>query len=202
MSRVEVGVAARVLLGQSETGDQHVVKEFPNGVLLSVVDGLGHGAAAAAAARLACSVMDAHSEEPVVSLVRRCHRALRGTRGAVMSLASIDAGESTMTWIGVGDVQGILLRADPDRVPGYEGLLLRRGVVGAQLSELAAANLAVDAGDMLIFLTDGIAPGGDWREVLKSGTAPQAAAERILARHARGSDDALVLVARYQGRGP
>ncbi|MGH2628000.1 MAG: SpoIIE family protein phosphatase [Anaerolineales bacterium] len=202
MGRIEVGVAATMLSGQSETGDQYVVKEFPRGVLISVVDGLGHGSAAAAAARLACSVMDAHSEEPVVSLVRRCHRALHGTRGAVMSLASFDAAESTLTWIGVGDVQGILLRSDPDRAPAYESLLLRRGVVGAQLSELAAAKLAVDAGDMLLFLTDGIEPGADWRAELRSGTAPQAAAERILGRHARGSDDGLVLVARYKGGGP
>ena len=202
MSRVEVGVAAKMLAGQSETGDQFLVKDFPTGVLLSVVDGLGHGRAAAAAARLACSVIDAHSDEPVVSMVRRCHRALRGTRGAVMTLASIDTGESKMTWLGVGDVQGFLLRADSDRAPAYEALLLRRGVVGAQLSALTAANLAVDAGDTLIFLTDGIEPGGDWREDLRSGAAPQAAAERILARHARASDDALVLVARYKGRGP
>lgn len=119
-----------------------------------------------------------------------------------MSLASIDFGESTLTWVGVGDVQGMLLRAGPDGRGPDEGLLLRRGVVGVQLPELAAAKLALEAGDILVFLTDGIDPGEDWRGELGRGIRPQTAAERMVARHARSHDDALVLVARYQGAGP
>lgn len=199
VSRLEYGVAARALPGQSEAGDGYVVEDFPGGALLAVVDGLGHGAEAAAAARLACSVLGAHPKESVVSLVRRCHWILRGTRGAVMSLASIDSGQARLKWVGVGDVRGFLVRADPQAAPAYEALLARRGLVGAQLPALSAADLPLDPGDTLIFLTDGIEPGEDWGRELTSNPTPQSAAERLLARYARSTDDALVLVARYSG---
>ena len=50
MALIETGVAAEVLEGQAESGDRHLVKSFIDGVLVAVVDGLGHGAGAASAA--------------------------------------------------------------------------------------------------------------------------------------------------------
>src|SRR6266542_1380546 len=90
-SRIEWGVAARALAGQSESGDLHLVQPFPYGVLIAVVDGLGHGEEAAAAARAAAAVLKVHPEEAPVALVERCHQELLSTRGVVMSLASLSA---------------------------------------------------------------------------------------------------------------
>src|SRR5437764_14087643 len=53
-----------------------------------------------------------HAEDSVILLVGRCHKRLRSTRGVVMSLASFDARESIMTWIGIGNVAGLLLRRE------------------------------------------------------------------------------------------
>src|SRR5205085_193860 len=73
-------------------------------------DGPGHGADAAHGARMAAAILEAHSEEPPLALILRCHEALRSTRGVVMSLAALDAARRSMTWLGIGNVQGILLR--------------------------------------------------------------------------------------------
>ena len=78
-----------------------------------------------------------------------------------------------------------------------ETLLLRSGVVGSHLPPLSASVHAVNPGDMLILATDGIRPG--FAEELLPLVPPQPAADRILSRYARGTDDALVLVARYRG---
>src|SRR5207245_2030712 len=86
-SLLEWGVATLTLAGQLESGDLHLVREVGGGVLVAVVDGLGHGEEAAAAARLAVTTLDQFAPEPIASLVQRCHEALRGTRGAVMSVA-------------------------------------------------------------------------------------------------------------------
>ena len=59
---------------------------------------------------LAIATLAAYAHEPIISLIRRCHEALRGTRGVVMSIASLNTHDRTMVWLGVGNVEGVLLR--------------------------------------------------------------------------------------------
>lgn len=199
---IEQGVAARAFPGENLSGDRHLVQPFPNGVLIAAVDGLGHGAAAAAAAKIAVATLESHAEEEPEALVHRCHQALRGTRGVVMSLASINAPEGRMAWLGVGNVDGLLLRLSGSP-PTREALLMRGGVVGYQLPPLRTSQLPVTAGDLLIFTTDGIrsdfAAGLPIDDPLLRHQEIQEIADRILARFGKTTDDALVLVARYLG---
>ncbi|TMB43940.1 MAG: stage II sporulation protein E (SpoIIE) [Deltaproteobacteria bacterium] len=194
---IEWGVAELALGGQVENGDCCVVQPFAGGVLLAAVDGLGHGHEAAAAARIAAATLGQFASEPLAALFYRCHEGLRHTRGVVMSLASFHAGEPTMAWCGVGSVAGVLQRVGPFGSPASDTLLLRSGVVGSHLPPLRASTYAVNPGDTLILATDGIRPG--FAEELLPLVPPQPAADRILSRYARGTDDALVLVARYRG---
>src|SRR6266853_2210683 len=75
------GVASRAFPGETSTGDLHLLKLIPDGLLMSVVDGLGHGGEAATAARRAIAILEGHAEEPLGELVRRCHEGLMLTRG-------------------------------------------------------------------------------------------------------------------------
>lgn len=193
---VEWGVASAVLPGETESGDRHLVCATPKGMLIAAVDGLGHGADAAVAAQAAVDTLGQYAHEPFTKLLRRCHESLRLTRGAVMSLASINALESTMSWVGIGNVIGLLLRVDP-RAP-RETLLLRSGVVGAHLPPFQPDTVSLARGDVLVFATDGI--GSDFVNSLNTDGPPQAIAERVLTRHLKGVDDALVLTVRYRGR--
>jgi phosphoserine phosphatase RsbX len=194
-SAIEWGVASRALPGQPISGDLNVVKPFPDGVLVAALDGVGHGEEAATAATIGGKILEEHAAEPVIALVRRCHEALRVTRGVTMSLASFNVSNGLVTWLGVGNVQGVLLRRGFARAKEEESLLLRAGVVGLQLPSLEVEVLPVSAGDTLIFATDGIHSdfsGGSARTY-----PPQKAAEKILARYGKETDDALVMVARY-----
>lgn len=193
---LEWGVAARPLEGEVESGDRHVVQPFPHGVLVGAIDGLGHGTEAATAARLATETLQRQPQGNLIALVTVCHERLRDTRGVVMSLAWFSALEHTLTWLGVGNVEGLLLR-HTERGPETESLLLRGGLVGGQLPPLMAAVLPLRAGDMVVLATDGIA--GDFRSTIVLHDPPQKVADRILARHGKTTDDALVLVARYRG---
>src|SRR2546428_10803143 len=153
---VEWGVASQTLAGEVESGDKHVVRIFPHGALLAAMDGLGHGEEAAAAANMAVKFLQTSENESVISLLKRCHERLRSTRGVVISLAAFNAVDETMTWIGVGNVEGILLQADPAVNPRYESLTLRSGVVGTRLPLLHAAIVPAKRGAPLIFSTDGV----------------------------------------------
>jgi phosphoserine phosphatase RsbX len=195
---IEWGWAGRAL--EEQSGDLHVVVSFDGGALVALLDGLGHGPEAAAAVQAARPPLEAHACEPVVALVQRCHEALRGTRGAVMSVASFHVIDASMTWTGVGNVDCILFRAVGDpRQRGHEAISTRGGVVGYRLPLLREARFALSRGDTLVMATDGI------RSTFAAGVAmeysPQEIAEAILVQYAKGSDDAHVVVARYLGAG-
>jgi phosphoserine phosphatase RsbX len=118
----------------------------------------------------------------------------------VLSMGVFNDADGTLTWLGVGNVEGILIHADADGKTTYESLLLRRGVVGGRLPPLNAFILAVGAGDTLILVSDGIRSGYERAINLKG--SPQQTADLILAQHNMGTDDALVLVVRYLGKTP
>jgi len=194
---IDWGVATLTLPGERESGDLHLVKPVRAGVLVSVVDGLGHGAAAAAAARAAVAALNRHAQESVLPLLQRCHQALAGTRGAVVSVALFDRADGSMTWLGVGNVEGVLLYADAGGRRGRERLVTRGGIVGSELPPLRAEVVAVAPGDTLILATDGIQSG--FADELMVEAPPQQLADQILTRSGKRTDDALVLVARYVG---
>ncbi|MBI3894981.1 MAG: SpoIIE family protein phosphatase [Acidobacteria bacterium] len=196
---VDYAFAALTLPGEPESGDRHIVVPTRTGTLVAVVDGLGHGAEAAEAAKVAVATLERYAGEPIISLMKRCHKEMQGTRGAVMSLAAFYAQDETVTWLTVGNVEGILLRADPQANPQRENILMRSGVVGFRLPALRASVMTVSSGDVLIFATDGIASGFD--NDLTLNAPLQHIADSICTRHSKGTDDALVLVARYLGDG-
>ena len=191
------GVASLPLNGQSESGDRHVVHFFPGGVLLAVIDGLGHGYEAAAAANAAELILQAKPQEPVISLVQHCHESLRSTRGVVMSVASFDISRGLLTWLGVGNVRGVLRRSPSSSNHPPEELLLRAGIIGGQIPPLQVSVVPVAYGDTLFLATDGIR--GEFARDQIFSEVSQHTAEVILSRYAKGNDDALVLVARVVG---
>lgn len=195
MSLIEWSVAEEPLPGQKQSGDRYVVKILPEGALLAVVDGIGHGEDAAHSAELAVSVLKSSDPGSPISLLRRCQQHLRGSRGAVLSIAFFSRADDTMTWLGVGNVAGVLLRREAYGVARQESLLLRAGTVGGQLPYVSASVLPVGYGDTLIFATDGIR--GEFADKLNVNASTQEIAQHIIEHHWRKTDDALVLVGRY-----
>jgi phosphoserine phosphatase RsbX len=194
---IEWGVAARPMPGQSVCGDAHTVVSTAAGATVAVADGLGHGNDAALAAEIAIETIRDIAELPLASIITRCHEALRHTRGVALSMASFDRTEQTMSWVGIGNVDGSLLRASSELRQNHEALLLQGGVVGYSLPRPRVAMLPIAPGDTLVLATDGIRSG--FKRELADGLAPASLAAELLHRHARDTDDALVLVVRYTG---
>ncbi|HEX9823500.1 MAG TPA: SpoIIE family protein phosphatase [Actinomycetota bacterium] len=185
------GVAARGLGGSSISGDRHVVAPFAGGALVAVIDGLGHGPEAAEAAEEAVAVLSAQPQEEPVALIERCHERLRKSRGAVVSVASIEEQSSRLHWLGVGNVEGVLVR--PGEHEERSSLLVRGGVVGYRLPRLLESAHELRAGDTLLMATDGIRPRA-LREVPLEATG-EATAKAVLHAGSSRNDDALVLAA-------
>ena len=194
---IEWAVAELAQQGQSESGDRYLALSTADGGLVAAVDGLGHGAEAASAAKIAVRALERGASRPLVQLLRECHQSLIGTRGAVVSAAAFAWRTETMTWLGVGNVEGVLLRAPASGGARIETLLVRGGVVGVHLPPLAGDVVSIRRGDTLILATDGVRSG------FLDGTLPylppQELADHVLARWGTPTDDALVLVVRYLG---
>jgi phosphoserine phosphatase RsbX len=197
---IEWSVASRPMTGQTVSGDMHVVEPFGGGFLLAVIDGVGHGNEAHAVTEVAAEVLKKNADDSVIALVKRCHAALAATRGAVMTLAAVDVPGGTVTWMGVGNVEARLFRAEAGISHPCEHILLRGGLVGLQLPALQASLMPLAPGDLLLFATDGIQQGFESRINLTESS--RQIADGILNRHFKGTDDALVLAVRYAGSTP
>lgn len=196
---IDWSAAILAVAGETVSGDMYLIRPFPEGVLVGAVDGLGHGPEAAAAARTAIAVLEASPNQSLVRLVQACHEALKNMRGVVMSLASFNQTEHTLTWLGVGNVEGRLLRAHPENNHPYDNLLLRGGIVGHKLPVLIATEVPLNVGDTLIFASDGIS--SEFADNLDVKAPPQQLVNTILTRSAKNTDDSLVVVVRYLGGG-
>jgi phosphoserine phosphatase RsbX len=193
---IEYAVAEAPLPGQTESGDLHLVAPHPGGVLVAAIDGLGHGYEAAQAARTARATLVEDPSADLADLFLRAHGRLARSRGVVMSLASFGR-RGTLAWLGVGNVEGTLVRPEEGWIRRSDSILLLGGVLGYQLPRLRPSSTTVEPGDILILATDGIS--GGYITGLQRVAGAQALADRILTEYGKGADDALVLVARYLG---
>ena len=102
---------------------------------------------------------------------------------------------SALSWTGIGNVEGRLLRADRVRTASAESPTLFGGVLGWSLPVVRIVRTEIAPGDCVVMATDGVA--ADFGTSLFPGLPAPEQAERVLASHARGTDDALVVAVRY-----
>jgi serine phosphatase RsbU (regulator of sigma subunit) len=196
--RFEIGLASRSFPGEPVSGDHFLTKFSLDGALFAVIDGAGHGIEASLAAHAAETVLSNSSERSPAKLLSRCHEAIRSTRGAAISLAVVQLSDCSMSWGGVGNVDGTFLRLDTiDTRWKREALLLRNGVVGYEFSVPRLSTFPIADGDLLIFTTDGIKPF--FLDGIALDGHAQSIADSILQMHGKETDDALVMAVRMRG---
>jgi hypothetical protein len=179
---LDVGAAWRAMPGQGVCGDRVGVWRGRTHTTVAVVDGVGHGPLAAAAAETAMAVVARQLEASPAEILTCCDSALRGSCGVVMSVCRFALGTGVMVHAGIGNI-GLrhlgtgLCAAAP--LPGIVGARMRR--VHEQTSHL-------DRGDLLLLYTDGVSSRFEL-EPLRVDRA-QDMADAIVARYAKPHDDA------------
>lgn len=185
------------LEGESVCGDCYNIVETADGVLVTVIDGIGHGEEASEASHAAADLIAEDPNQSLSALIMRCHQGLKSSRGAVISMAHLDR-HRTMTWAGIGDVEGRLFRKSEAYMGNFESLFLASGIVGGNqtlTSSIFMKSLTITRGDVLVLATDGIRP--DLGDSIDVDQDPKQIARNIVEGHRKGSDDALVFVGKY-----
>lgn len=193
MNQMKFGIAHRPKSGHNISGDAYLIKERKEAILVCLVDGLGSGEAAAEAAQVAIHCVEMNSTLPLSDILAKCHQALKGTRGAVMALLRVGFTESTMAFVGVGNI-GIHVRSTVPIKP-----ISRNGIVGYRLPRLQEFTYPYTPGDLFVLHTDGISSrfisldDDLWTEEAQD---VQTLAEAIAENFGKENDDVTVLVAR------
>jgi hypothetical protein len=192
-------VAGRPMPGEKRSGDAATVQTTSSRCVLAVIDGLGHGEEAAIAADMATAIVERNRGEPLIPLLLLAHEHLIESRGVAATMAIVDGETGRLDWLGVGNVNGVVLHADESAKPRTRGVFLHRGVLGYLLPTLHVPEpVQLADGDFLVLATDGVR--GDLTAALHPELPIDRLAENILADQATPDDDALVLVARYHDR--
>jgi anti-sigma regulatory factor (Ser/Thr protein kinase) len=179
--------------GDGESGDAWAVA--PDGRLAAVVvDGLGHGPAAAVAARAAVTAFGHGPVTDLDTLVKRAHEAMRSTRGGVLGACLIDPGRGELSYAAVGNITGRVLTGG-----GTVHLLDRPGTLGThlRLPTTRPQHCPWEPGTTLILASDGIRSGWELEEHPRLLEHHPSVVAAVLHRdHGRSTDDATVLVVR------
>jgi anti-sigma regulatory factor (Ser/Thr protein kinase) len=187
------GAVSRSAPGHEQCGDAWSVVYDRARAVLFVVDGLGHGAAAALAAQAAVRVFEDRAlKDSPSGTIEAIHRGIASTRGAAASVAALRADSDEMVYCGIGNISGTVLSAT-----GSRKTVSLAGTLGHTLSKTREFSYPMPPGAVLILHSDGLLTS--WSLDAYPG---------LLARHPaliagvmyrdflRGRDDATVLVAR------
>ena len=188
----EAGAIAVAAPGERECGDAWAVQQQADGRLVAVVaDGLGHGALAAQASRLAVAAFRTHAATATpTELLQRMHDALRATRGAAVAVVTLDG--TTARFAGVGNIAGVAVSGGEQR-----HMVSHNGIVGHQVHKVQEFSYACPPGTMVILASDGLRT--QWRLESYPGLAlrdPTIAAATLWRDYTRVRDDATALVLR------
>jgi len=174
----------RPRVGETESGDTVIVRRHGSGVLVVVVDALGHGPRAADVARTSTAWLDtAPSTAGAPGIVQGLHRALHGSRGAAALVMHLSA--SGIEACSVGNVE---LRSITGRLP----FVLTPGVLGVRLRSPKVSFVESPAAERFVLFSDGISGRFDLKS-LRSHSPPEVASH-IFASHRHAHDDATVVV--------
>ncbi len=178
--------------GEMVSGDGWCVRIDGNVAAVMVADGLGHGmhAAEASDAALQSFMRIPEVTAPPSQALERAHLSMRSLRGAAAATAVLDAQAGTLRFAGIGNICGRVLSGVEDR-----SLMSQHGIVGHQMRSPKDIDYAWPDHAFVILHSDGVATR--WTLADTPGLLqcePAVIAGWLLREHARGRDDATVVV--------
>jgi anti-sigma regulatory factor (Ser/Thr protein kinase) len=187
-----IGVWTRPHPNEDQNGDAYFVRRRAAQTLLAIVDGLGHGAGAHEASRVALAVLADWQGEGLGEIFGAAHAALRPTRGAVMGACILDTARGSFQYAGVGNIEVRVFNAPEPVRP-----ISNNGTLGARMNKVRVWSYAWAEGATVMLASDGVSASWDMNDypgLLQR--SPQLLAGILMRDYGRDNDDATVLVAR------
>lgn len=188
--RYDIGSVCRPALGEHVSGDGFSVLHDEATLLVTVVDGLGHGEGAAEASTAFLEFVEQNADAALDDLMTRASKHLIGTRGAAASLIRIDPTMMKLHSCCVGNVHFHSL-ADRSIHP-----VAAPGIVGHRIRKVLHFSFDLPETGLFALCSDGLS-SRIHLEQHANGSA-QAIADELLEHHGKFHDDATCVVVRYE----
>ena len=189
---LEVGVVSEPLAGEDVSGDGWGMRSSLGGILLMVVDGLGHGILASEAAREAERVLSETRDTSPKEIIQNTHAALKKTRGAAEGIARIDIEKGLLSYVGIGNISTTIVTP-----AGTRSIASHNGILGLNTERVQEFTFPWNADNILVMHSDGLASRWDLQRYAGIWNKPSSVIAAVLHRDfSRGRDDVTVLVAK------
>jgi len=188
-------VSSRPAPFENVSGDSWRIASTAGRLSIEIVDGLGHGPDAAAAAAEATSVFDSGPFRELPLILEHSHARMRGTRGGALAVAHIDLSASTLRYGGVGNIVGHLCAVGEEN---GRGLCSHNGTVGLQVRKIQEFSYDCPQEGLLIMHSDGLQTRWSFAAYPGLSHRHPATIAAVLARDfTRGKDDVTLAVVRF-----
>jgi anti-sigma regulatory factor (Ser/Thr protein kinase) len=187
----QVGAVSVAVAGEQVCGDSWSSNQAAFRSMLMVVDGIGHGPAAAEAAQEAVRVFRSRNSGNLHDTMGAIHVALKKTRGAAVGLAMIDKELRQLRFVGVGNIAGAIVSPK-----GSHSVVSSNGLAGHVMRRVHEFTYEWQPDATLLMHSDGLAT---WRLDHYPGLLsrrPALIAGVLYRDFRRKRDDVTVLVAR------
>lgn len=192
---IALGVVCLPKRGEPVSGDAWDCHIDAHRSLLLVVDGLGHGPAAASAAATAIQVFQNHQHQSPQLIIEAAHAAMRSTRGAAMAIAEINFEQQQVRFAGIGNIVANI--SSPTR---YHNLVSYNGTVGHEVRKIHEFTYPWYVNGLLTMHSDGLST--QWKLDRYPGLSqkhPSLIAGVLYRDFHRDRDDVTVLVTKGMG---
>jgi hypothetical protein len=183
------GVMVRSMSGEQKCGDAYFIHRY-NGIhFVALMDGLGHGEKAFAAAAECLGFIRNNYRKDLKTIFEGAHEACRKTRGVALSVCRIDMDGNTFTYAGIGNVTTRVFDSpqpvNPTNFAGTLGVVLRHVHVFEYPWQ----------GGILVMHTDGLKSQWSLNDLPELKSRPPAEiAATLMKQFGRDSDDVAVMV--------
>jgi anti-sigma regulatory factor (Ser/Thr protein kinase) len=186
------GVISQQKSGEAVCGDGWTVVQGRGRIVVFVVDGLGHGPDAAAAARVAIEAVEKNAHRAAPDIMDAVHNAMRPTRGGAGAVALLQPEREICVYCGIGNIAASIRDGGTSR-----SMVSHNGTLGHQVRKVQEFQYPFPKGSLLVMHSDGIATHWDLAAYPGIETRHPAFVSAALFRdHSRGRDDLTVLALR------
>lgn len=192
IGKLEYSSLIRPCMGEGVSGDAVITIPLEHGLLVAMVDVLGHGPEAHELTKVIAEYLESRATPNVSALMKQLHQHLKGTRGAAAGLCAVDSDAGTLDYVGIGNTSMRRFGESETR------LISNDGVLGQNMRTPLLQSLELDSGDLLILCSDGVSERFSSSEY--SGLrhqAPKDVVRTILDRFGKDHDDSACVAIRY-----
>lgn len=184
---METYTYTRPRVGETLNGDAFLELSSDGMQFFSVVDGLGHGPKAHAAAEKAIGIMRNHNSVDLIQLLENLHQGLHDTRGVVAAIIKFNILAETVEYVGLGNIE--IHCTNPNIKP-----ISMAGILGHNWRTPKVFKFKYQKNDLFAMFSDGISGRFDIKAYSEGNC--KHTASRIFNDFGKDHDDATVMVIR------